>query len=152
MRTLVKTALAVAATAVAGSVATDPDSAWYRRLRKPSWQPPPSAFPLVWTPLYALIAVAGARATDRTRGADRNAFLTTYTLNLILNAGWTAIFFRGRRPTAALAEIAALNVANLVLLRQALRADRVAGAALVPYVAWTGFATALNAAIVKLNR
>ena len=152
MRTLVKTALAVPATAVAGSVATDPKSAWYRSLRKPSWQPPPSAFPLVWTPLYALIAVAGARATDRTRGARRNAFLTTYTLNLILNVGWTAVFFRGRRPAAALAELAALNVSNLVLLRQGWRADRVAGVALLPYVAWTGFATALNAAIVKHNR
>jgi hypothetical protein len=37
--TLVRTALSVTATAVAGGVATDPDSAWYRALRKPPWQP-----------------------------------------------------------------------------------------------------------------
>ena len=34
-------------------MATTPDSEWYQQLDKPSWQPPPIAFPLVWTPLYA---------------------------------------------------------------------------------------------------
>ncbi|MFJ6954831.1 tryptophan-rich sensory protein [Micromonospora aurantiaca (nom. illeg.)] len=48
--------------------------------------------------------------------------------------------------------MAALNASNLVLLRRAARTDRPAGAALAPYVAWTLFATALNGAIVGLNR
>jgi translocator protein len=142
---------AVTATAVAGSIATDPGSMWYRRLRKPSWQPPPAAFPVVWTPLYALLAVAGTRALNRTTGADRAAFARAYGVNLILNAGWTAIFFQARNPTAALGEIAALNVSNALLLRRAVRADRLAGAALAPYLAWTAFATCLNGAIVRLN-
>lgn len=152
--TLVKTAAAVAATAAAGSAAasTGTSSRWYRRLRKPAWQPPPAAFPVVWTPLYGLIAVAGARVLDRAQGPDRAAFARGYALNLALNAGWTALFFGARRPGAALAEIAALNVSNLVLLRRAAGTDRPAGAALAPYVAWTLFATALNGAIVGLNR
>ncbi len=152
--TLAKTAAAVAATAAAGSAATasGTSSRWYRRLHKPFWQPPSAAFPLVWTPLYALIAVAGARAIDRTDGADRTAFTRDYALNLALNAGWTALFFRARKPAAALAEITALNASNLLLLRRAARADRLAGAALAPYVAWTLFATTLNGAIVRLNR
>ncbi|TDC34549.1 tryptophan-rich sensory protein [Micromonospora sp. 15K316] len=149
--TWITTAAAVAATAAAGSLATDPSSRWYRRLRKPRWQPPPAAFPLVWTPVYALIAVAGARTLDRSRGAERAAFAKGYALNLVLNAGWTALFFRAHRPTAALAEIAALDVSNLLLLRRAARTDRVAGLALTPYVAWTVFATALNGAVVRLN-
>jgi translocator protein len=52
---------------------------------------------------------------------------------------------------AALAEIAALNAANLDLLRRFWRTDRLAGAALLPYVAWTGFATVLNAEIARSN-
>jgi tryptophan-rich sensory protein len=150
--TLVKTATAVTATAAVGRVVTNPSSAWYRRLRKPRWQPPPAAFPAVWTPLYALISVAGARALDRSSGAPRASFARAYGLNLALNAGWTIAFFGARRPAAALAEIGALNVSNLVLLRRAAQADRLAGAALAPYVAWTLFATALNVAIVRLNR
>ncbi|MEE3919474.1 TspO/MBR family protein [Micromonospora sp. BRA006-A] len=120
--TLVKTAAAVTATAAAGAVATSTgtSSRWYRRLRKPAWQPPSAAFPVVWTPLYGLIAVAGARALDRSEG-ERAAFARGYALNLALNAGWTALFFGARRPGAALAEIAALNASNLVLLRRARR-------------------------------
>ena len=147
--TWVKTGAAVTAAAAAGSIATSPSSAWYRTLRKPAWQPPPAAFPAVWTPLYVLIAFAGARALDRGSGPS---FARAYAVNLALNAGWTLVFFGARRPTAALAEIAALNVSNALLLRRAARADRVAAAALAPYAAWTLFATALNTEIVRLNR
>ncbi|MGC1211186.1 MAG: TspO/MBR family protein, partial [Micromonospora sp.] len=126
-------------------------SAWYRSLDKPAWQPPPAAFPAVWTPLYALIAVAGARALDRTSGSQRARFARAYALDLALNAAWTALFFRARSPRLALAEIVALNAANVELLRRAWRADRLAGASLLPYVAWTGFATALNASLAARN-
>ncbi|GLW34871.1 TspO/MBR family protein [Actinoplanes regularis] len=149
--TWVKASAAVVAAAGAGSIATDPSSRWYRALRKPGWQPPAAAFPAVWTPLYALIAVAGTRALNHGDESQRRAFRRAYGINLVLNAAWTALFFRARRPRAALAEIAALNVSNLVLLRRAAEADRLAGAALAPYVAWTLFAAALNAAIVNLN-
>ncbi|GAA2895563.1 tryptophan-rich sensory protein [Actinoplanes cyaneus] len=149
--TWMKTSAAVAAAAGAGSIATDPGSRWYRTLRKPPWQPPPAAFPAVWTPLYALIAVAGTRALNRGDAGERRAFARSYAINLGLNAAWTALFFRAKQPKLALAEIALLNVSNLLLLRQAAKVDRLAGAALAPYVAWTMFATALNAAIVKSN-
>jgi benzodiazapine receptor len=149
--TFVKTALAVSATAVAGSIATRPGSAWYRRLDKPRWQPPSIAFPLVWTPLYGLIAFAGARGLDRAGDRDRAAFRRSYATNLLLNAGWTVVFFRYRNPRAALVEIAALNLSNLDLVRRAWQIDRTAAAALSPYVAWTGFATALTASIAARN-
>lgn len=150
--TLVKTGLATAAAAAAGAAATKPGSAWYRSLDKPPWQPPSTAFPAVWTPLYTLIAIAGARALDRTAGAARSRFIRAYATDLVLNAGWTMLFFRSRNPRAALVEITALNGVNLALLRRAWRADRIAGAALLPYVAWTCFATALNASIAARNR
>ena len=149
--TYVKTALAVTATAVAGSIATKPGSVWYRRLDKPRWQPPSAAFPLVWTPLYGLLAFAGARVLDRTEGGRRAAFGRSYAANLVLNAGWTAVFFRYRNPRAALVEIAVLNVSNLDLLRRAWQADPAAAAAIGPYVAWTAFATALTASIAARN-
>lgn len=147
MRTLVKTATAVTAVAVVGGLATDPDSRWYARLRKPGWQPPSSAFPLVWTPLYGLIAYAGARALDR----DPHGFGYALAVNLVLNGLWTPLFFAVRKPRLALADVALLNLSNLSLVRRAWRADRRAGALLVPYAGWTLFATALNAEIVRRN-
>ena len=47
----------VTATAVLGALATDPDGAYYRTLVKPNWQPPPPVYGIVWTPLYADIAL-----------------------------------------------------------------------------------------------
>ena len=150
--TLAKTAAAVTASALLGALSTDPRSDWYAKLSKPSWQPPGPAFGAVWTPLYALIAVAGARVLNRTSGPERDGFRRAYTVNLALNAAWTPLFFGAKSPVAALVDVAALNVSNADLLRRAWRADRTAAACLAPYVAWTGFATALNAAIVWRNR
>ena len=44
-RTVAGVGVAVAGCAVLGSLATAPDTRWYRRLRKPVWQPPAAAFP-----------------------------------------------------------------------------------------------------------
>ncbi|MFI6920378.1 TspO/MBR family protein [Nonomuraea spiralis] len=148
-RNLIATTAAVAATATLGSLATASGTAWYRTLRKPRWQPPAQAFGLVWTPIYGLIAYAGARAL--TSGHDRAGLARALGVNLALNAAWTPLFFRARAPRLALADIVALDAANLVLLRRFLRADRRAGLALLPYVGWTAFATALNASIAARN-
>ncbi|MFI7697160.1 TspO/MBR family protein [Nonomuraea sp. NPDC049655] len=148
-RNLLATTAAVTVTATLGSLATSSGSAWYRRLRKPRWQPPSQVFGLVWTPVYALIAYAGARAL--TSGDDRAGVARALGANLALNAAWTPLFFGARSPRLALADIVALDAANLVLLRRFLRADRRAGLALLPYVGWTAFATALNASIAARN-
>ncbi|GAA0386074.1 tryptophan-rich sensory protein [Microbispora corallina] len=150
-KTFLGTALAVTATAVAGSLSVDATSAWYRGLRKPSWQPPPPAFGLVWTPLYATIAYAGGRALSRGGEGSRPALARALGANLLLNAAWSALFFRARSPKLALAEILALNASNALLVSRVVRADRRAGLLLLPYAGWTAFATALNASIVRRN-
>ncbi len=150
MRAPVLTSLMTAAAAALGSLGTKPDSSWYRSLDKPAWQPPGVAFPLVWTPLYGLIAWGTGRAASVPEG--RGAMLGLTGADLAVNAGWCWAFFDRESPRAGLATIALLNGLNLVLLREAARRDRVAAAALAPYVVWTGFATALNASIWRRNR
>ena len=150
MRAPVLTSVMTAAAAALGSLGTKPDSPWYRSLDKPDWQPPGVAFPLVWTPLYGLIAWGIGRAASVPEG--RGAVLALTGADLAVNAGWCWAFFDRESPRAGLATIALLNGLNLVLLREAARRDRVAAAALAPYVVWTGFATALNAAIWRRNR
>ncbi|MFF4168730.1 TspO/MBR family protein [Streptomyces sp. NPDC001744] len=145
------TAVAVAAAAAAGAAAVDPDTAWYRALRKPAWQPPPWTFGAVWTPLYASLAVAGGHALGRTRGRERRRLATGLGANLVLNAGWNWLFFRLRSPRAALAGTALLDLSNADLIRRTARADPGAARALAPYAAWCAFATALNASLVRRN-
>jgi tryptophan-rich sensory protein len=122
---------------------------WYTGLDRPVWGPPPALLGAAWAPLYALVAAAGARAIDRTAGAQRRAFARTYAISLVLSGAWAPLFFGARSPRLALADAAALDAANLSLLRRAWRADRRAAAYLAPYVAWTAFTTALTVSVVR---
>jgi benzodiazapine receptor len=145
------TSVAVGAAAAAGARAVDPDSAWYRVLAKPSWQPPPRAFGMIWTPLYASITWAGGHAVRRAGGRQRNALIASLAANLILNAAWNWMFFGLRSPRAGLAGTVLLDISNAGLIRRAACTDPGAAAALVPYALWCGFATVLNADIVRRN-
>lgn len=145
----------VAATAVTGALATDPDSTYYRTLDKPSWQPPPPVYGIVWTPLYADIALSAGHAIstlgDQGKPAQRRSLIAALAVNLALNAGWSWLFFRGHRPWVAAAECAVLTASSADLVRRVGAADRRAGIALAPYPVWTGFATALTVAIARRN-
>jgi len=146
------TSAAVVATAVVGGLGTDVSSCWYRDLEKPSWQPPGAAFGPAWTTLYALMALASARALDRLEEpGERRSFATAFAANLVLNASWNWLFFKARRPRWALAEILLLEASTLDLTRRAARVDTPAAAMLAPYAGWVGFAAALNAAIARRN-
>jgi translocator protein len=142
---------ATVATAVAGGLLTDPTSAWFEALRKPPWYPPPATFGVVWTGLYAGMAWAGGEVLER-GGKDRRPFARAALLNLVMNAGWTAVFFRAHRPAAAAAECALLTVSTADLVRRAGQVSPAARAVLIPYAIWTGFATALSADIARRNR
>lgn len=171
-RIVASSAAAVLATMLIGSLATNPRSAWYASIRKPSWQPPGVAFPLVWTALYADIAWMTALARmDLAEAADREAanredanredagarhaaraFRRAFAGNLVLNAGWSLVFFRGHRLLAAAGVAAALALSSADLVRRVGATSRERGVVLAPYAAWTAFATVLSGAIAWLNR
>lgn len=152
MRTKALTAVMTGTAAAVGSAGTDPRSTWYTELDKPSWQPPGYLFPLVWTPLYGLIAWGTGRMLDRATPQDRARLVALTGADLAVNAGWCWAFFKRESPASGLAAIALLDVLNVALVREAAARDRAAGAALLPYAVWTGFATALNASIWRRNR
>jgi translocator protein len=153
--TLTATTLAVSAASVSGSLAgPQSDPAWYARLRKPSYQPPGIAFPVVWTALYGDIATTSAVAIDRLRAAGEHdkarRYIAALGVNLALNAGWTWVFFRYHKLGAAAVGAAALTVSSADLARRA--GDARVGAALLPYPLWGAFATVLSTHIWRLNR
>jgi len=131
--------------------------AWYAALRKPAWNPPNGVFAPVWTTLYALIGISGWVAWREVwekravpAGTGRAGF-ALYAAQLGLNAAWTWIFFGLHRPGVAFAEIAlmwAVILANTVVFW---RIRPLAGALLLPYLAWVGFASVLNGTLWRLN-
>lgn len=149
---LARTSAATAAAAAIGSVAVDPNSRWYRRLSKPRWQPPAPAFGIVWTVLYADLAVTSATALSRTTTRrERADHWRRLAVNLALNAGWNWLFWRVHKPWPATVEAAVLTVSSADLVRRIARKHRGAGTALAPYAAWCAFATVLTAAIARRN-
>jgi translocator protein len=146
------TGAAAGMAAALGARAVDPESTWYRDLAKPSWQPPPLAFGLVWTPLYASIGWASGHALQRAAGRQRTALAASLAANLAVNTAWNWLFFGLRSPRAGLAGTLLLDLSNAELIRRTARIDSRAAAALLPYALWCAFATALNADIARRNR
>ncbi len=153
---LAATSLAVAAAAASGSIASAKGiPAWYARLRKPPYQPPNAAFPVAWTTLYGDIATTSAIAIDRFRTTGRDDEARRYAaalgVNLLLNAGWSWLFFRYHKLGASAVGAAVLTASSADLARRAAQADPRAGLALSAYPLWCTFATALATHVWRLN-
>jgi translocator protein len=157
LRTLGPTALAVATTAVLGGLASRPaQSAWYEKLKKPLYQPPRQAFPIVWPMLYADIAVTSAAALDqleqRGQRQQRRAYIAALVSNLALNGSWSWLFFNQRRLGTSAIAAAALTASSVDLTRRSMAVQGAKAVLLAAYPAWCAFATALSTHIWALNR
>lgn len=139
-----------AVSALGGAVTASSVGSWYQTLAKPSFNPPDWVFAPVWTLLYAMMAVAGWLIWRRAGVASRAA-LGLFALQLILNLGWSLIFFGAQAIGAALVEIGFLWLAILATIIVFYRIDRRAGLLLAPYLVWVSFAALLTASIWRLN-
>jgi translocator protein len=142
------------AAATIGALATGPATpTWYAGLRKPVFAPPNWLFGPAWAVLYILMAVA-AFLVWREGFASKvvKLALAAYLVQLVLNAIWSVLFFGLRSPLAGLVGIIVLLGAIAVTIVLFLRVSVLAGVLMLPYIGWVSFATALNAAILKLNR
>ncbi|MBA3020751.1 TspO/MBR family protein [Propionicimonas sp.] len=145
----------VSAAAVTGSLATEPDGQWYRELKKPTWQPPGIAFPVVWSGLYTDIAVSSTAVLNelerRGETEEAAAYRKALATNLALNAFWSWLFFRWHHLGAATAGAGVLAISSFDLAKRAGHARPAAGWALGAYALWTGFATVLAGTVCWLN-
>ncbi len=147
-------ALVVVATGVAALIAAMASvhaGDFYQLLSKPAWAPPAKVFGPVWSVLYVLMALA-AWLVIRAWGWPRaRPAIALYTLQLLLNALWTWLFFRWHVGWAAFVEILALWVLLLFTALAFWRARRLAGGLLLPYLGWVTFAVGLTYAIWRRN-
>lgn len=131
-------------TSLSGAVFKPGD--WYKSLDKPDWTPPNWLFPVVWGCLYVLIAYAAWRVWDI---SGFGLALMVWGLQLVLNAGWSAVFFGMRKPGLAMVELTGLWLSVAATIYIFLAIDVIAGALLIPYIIWVSIAAALNFEIVR---
>jgi len=136
----------------AGGVITAPEiRGWYLTLNRPPGTPPNWVFGPVWTALYLMMGVA-AWLVWRRRSTDARGALRLWGWQLLVNALWSPAFFGLHNPGLALVVIMVLLAVLGLTLRTFLRIQPLAGALLVPYLAWVCYATWLNAGFWWLNR
>ena len=137
--------------ALGGAITAGPVKSWYPTLIKPALTPPDLAFPIVWTLLYAMMAVAAWRVWRQVGLKAARGALALFGLQLLLNLGWSWLFFGQQQIGPAVAEIALLWLAIAGCILLFARHDRIAAALLLPYLLWVSFAAWLTFAIWQLN-
>jgi tryptophan-rich sensory protein len=140
-----------AAQAIGASIAHS-NMDWYATLQKPSFTPPAIVFPIVWTTLYVLMAIAAWTFWRQAETAElRRIGVVWFGLQLLLNVAWTFAFFGLHQPGYGVVTILFLLIAIIVTTVVFGRASRTASLLLVPYLLWVSFAAVLNAGTFLLN-
>ena len=101
--------------------------------------------------LYVCIAVAGWLVW-RDGGAAATPALVVYGVQLLFNAGWSAVFFGLRRVDWAFGELLLLWLSIAATIAAFAPLSTAAALLLAPYLVWVTFAGALNLSIWQLNR
>jgi len=128
-----------------------PGNPWFDALAKPAAYPPPEAFGIVWSILYVLMGIALALVLAARGASGRGAALGAFLLQLALNLAWSPLFFGAHQVYAALVLLAVLIVAVVATIWLFWRVRWLAGALLLPYLAWCLFAAYLNYEFHVLN-
>ncbi len=141
--------LAVAGLGAAASVSA---GSFYRELARPAWAPPGWVFGPVWTVLYVMMAIS-AWLVWRERGfrGEGGTALGLFIAQLAANALWSWLFFAWRQGAWAFADIVVLWLVLVATIIAFGRVRPLAGALLLPYLAWVTFAAALCWATWRMN-
>lgn len=125
---------------------------WYAGLAKPPWTAPSRWFGPVWIALYCLMGAAAWLVSRERYHERRSPALAAYFLQLVLNAAWAPLFFGAANVGAGLFIMVALWLALAWTIRAFAPVRAAAAWMLVPYLAWTTYALALNFSVWRLNQ
>lgn len=140
------------AAAIGAAYTTGAINTWYITLNKPFFNPPNWIFGPVWTLLYLMMGISlYIFWNTKTNAKEKRLGLSLFFVQLALNVLWSILFFGLKSPIAALIGIIFLWLAIYLTIKKFLRASKLAGWLLVPYLAWVSFATILNLSIALLN-
>ena len=126
-------------------------NSWFDSLEKPGFMPPGWTFGLVWTLLYVLLGLALAIILAEPPSFRRRSALIYFTVQMALNFAWSPIFFGAHDIWLGFATILLMASLAASAALQFWRIRPLAGALMLPYLAWLCFAAVLNAAIGRLN-
>jgi len=121
---------------------------WYQQLNKAPWTPPNIAFPIVWSVLYCMIALAGFKSSQ----SEDSKLLKLWYVQLAFNAIWSWVFFGQHWILLGLANLMILLGLVGTLISRSIKTSQPNIALLMtPYFVWLCLATSLNLYIFIYN-
>lgn len=119
----------------------------YANLYKPPLSPPGWLFPVVWTILFVLMGIAAYLVYISSEGEQRKAVLAYYFAQLLVNVGWSVIFFRFGAYMTAFFWLLLLWYLVFMTIQKFTAVNKTAGRLMLPYLLWLTFAGYLNLAV-----
>lgn len=121
----------------------------YRQNVKPPLSPPGYIFPIVWPVLYVSMGVAFVTAKNKKNSKMINSL---HYSQLGLNFLWSLLYFRYKLRGAAVVESFVLFTAVTFTTASYFQTNKTSGSLMVPYVAWSGYASYLATGNWLLNK
>ncbi len=121
----------------------------YNYIAVPSFAPPSSIFPVVWTILYVLMAISVTLVYEN---SPKSSGIVVYGLQLLVNFIWPLFFFNGRMFSAAFVVLIVLWLLVILMIYEFYKVNKTAAYLQIPYLLWLTFAAYLNWNIYLLNR
>ena len=126
--------------------------AWYDSLVKPSWNPPPWAFPLAWIPLKILQTIAANLCWTALERKTLTLPIVLFLTHIALGDVWNVQFFIKQRPLTGVFVITTFWGVLLAATASLYGANKLSGLLVAPTCVWVLIAASLNVDVWYLNK
>ncbi|MEM9482838.1 MAG: tryptophan-rich sensory protein [Cyanobacteria bacterium P01_F01_bin.116] len=124
----------------------------YSRVERPSWAPPPLAFPIIWMSIGVLRVVASYLVWQALGQTYFSWPLAILMIHLSLGDTWNTIFtVEGRLGAAVPVVLVGPLASSIVVAVTYWQVVPLAGQLLLPMIVWLGIASTLVVSIWQLN-
>ncbi|HCD9500106.1 TPA: tryptophan-rich sensory protein [Legionella pneumophila] len=124
---------------------------WYLGLNKSGLTPPGPVFSIVWSILYALLAIVGWVLWCSRNESEMRSVFYLYSVQMLMNWAWTPLFFVLHWTGLGLLWILVMAGLTGLLILSLKNKKKSIAILLLPYLVWLLFAAYLNGVIWLLN-
>lgn len=126
---------------------------WYEGLDKSILTPPGWVFSVVWSILYACLAIVGFILWQKRDSRPHKTIFHLYLVQMLMNWIWTPLFFQWHWLALSFLWIVVMVGLNAAIIILAIKnKEKVITFLMLPYLLWLMFAGYLNGVIWILNR
>ena len=134
-----------------GAISQVNSTTWYQTLHKSSLTPPAIVFPIVWSILYAIIAISGWYLWQHRQQPQAKTALGFYSAQMVLNWAWSPLFFNFHLIAVSFYCIILIALLALITILLTKNNFKFSSIMLIPYFIWLIFASYLNGVLWMLN-